>query len=172
MDWNFKRLPRLNRQPSRLCGNSQQLWLAVDEAKAAVNLDKRRLKAGNLATPVPSINLYSKTSIWYYRHFESFLSVDQSSTAHRLTSGPWKQPTKEQLDSWAPQAVVERDWRVGWVKFKFLSPIFTGSWISSRVIEKITLKCSWCLFGYPWPRHTLTLGLWKIIQGNKTVNFQ
>jgi len=45
------------------------------------------------------------------RHFESFLSVDQSSTAHRLTSGPWKQPTKEQLDSWAPPALVERDWR-------------------------------------------------------------
>ena len=37
--------------------------------------------------------------------------MDQSSTAHRLTSGPWKQPTKEQLDSWAPPALVERDWR-------------------------------------------------------------
>ena len=37
--------------------------------------------------------------------------MDQGSTAHRLTSGPWKQPTKEQLDSWAPPALVERDCR-------------------------------------------------------------
>ena len=36
--------------------------------------------------------------------------MDQGSTAHRLTSGPWKQPTKEQSDSWAPPALVERNW--------------------------------------------------------------
>ena len=37
--------------------------------------------------------------------------MDQGSTAHRLTSGPWKQPTKEQSDSWAPLAFVDSDWR-------------------------------------------------------------
>ena len=34
--------------------------------------------------------------------------MDQGSTAHRLTSAPWKQPTK---DSWAPPALVERNWK-------------------------------------------------------------
>ena len=37
--------------------------------------------------------------------------MDQGSTAHRLTSGPWKQLTKEKSDSWALPALVERDWR-------------------------------------------------------------
>ena len=45
--------------------------------------------------------------------------------------------------------VLSQSTTIGRVKFKFLSPIFTGSSISSCVIEKITLKCSWCLFGYP-----------------------
>ena len=42
---------------------------------------------------------------------EGFLFADQGGTAHRLTSGPWKQPNKEQADSWAPPALVERNWR-------------------------------------------------------------
>ena len=42
---------------------------------------------------------------------EGFLFADQGGTAHRLTSGPWKQPTREQSDSWAPAALVGRNWR-------------------------------------------------------------
>ena len=84
------------------------------EAEAAVNLDKRCLKAGNWASPPTRTNLYSKRVFDKdnnCRLSEGFLSVDQGSTAHRLTSGPWKQPTKEQSDSWAPLAFVDSDWR-------------------------------------------------------------
>ena len=37
--------------------------------------------------------------------------MDQGSTAHRLTSGLWKQPTKDQSDSWGPRALVDRNWK-------------------------------------------------------------
>ena len=64
-----------------------------------------------------------------------------------------------------------RCWRLGWVKFRFMSQFFSSSSISACVIEKISLDPLWDPFEYSWPSHTLAFGRWTDLQGKKTVQY-